>query len=117
MSRATGNVPSHKRRREYVKLAKGYFGGRHRLYRTAREVVERAWTFAYRDRKRRKRDFRSLWIMRINAASRSFGLSYSRLIAGLKHANVELNRKVLADIAMNSPDRFEKLVEIAKQNL
>lgn len=114
MSRATGNVPSHRRRRKYVKLAKGYFGGRHRLYRTAREVVERAWTFAYRDRKRKKRELRALWIMRINAAARMFGLSYSRLIAGLKKANVEINRKILADIAINSPEKFEELVKVAK---
>ncbi len=117
MSRATGNVPSHRRRRKYVKLAKGYFGGRHRLYRTAREVVERAWTFEYRDRKRRKRDFRALWIMRINAATRMFGLHYSKFIAGLKKANVELNRKILADMAMNSPGEFEELVKIAKEAL
>jgi large subunit ribosomal protein L20 len=97
-----------------VKAAKGYFGGRHRLYRTAREVVERAWCFSYRDRKKRKGEFRSLWIARINAAARMYGLSYSVFMDRLKKANIELDRKMLADLAVNSPEVFARLVSVAK---
>jgi large subunit ribosomal protein L20 len=100
-----------------VKHAKGNRGARGKLYRKARETVERGWNFAYRDRRARKRDFRSLWIMRINAAARLHGLSYSRFIAGLKRANVDLDRKVLADVAVHDPEAFAKVAALAKAHL
>jgi large subunit ribosomal protein L20 len=100
-----------------MKEARGYFGGRSKLYRTAKDAVERGWEYAYRDRRRRKRDFRALWISRINAASRENGLSYSRLINGLRSAGVDLNRKVLADLAVREPAAFAELVQVAKDQL
>lgn len=112
--RARNAIATSRRHRRYLTKAKGYFGGRHRLYRTAREVVERAMQMSYIGRKLKKRDFRKLWIVRINAAARQRGTSYSQLINGLKKANIELNRKVLAHIAHQEPEVFDKLVELAK---
>jgi large subunit ribosomal protein L20 len=115
MPRATYSVPSHRKRKKVLKQAKGYWGGRHRLYRTAKEAVDRAMAYAYVGRKLRKRDFRRLWIARINAAARLNGLTYSQLISGLKRNNIELNRKVLADMAVRDPEGFKSLVEVARQ--
>ena len=95
-------------------MAKGYRGARSKLYRTARETVERALCYAYRDRKQKKRDFRKLWIVRINAAAREYGLSYSRFMNGLSEAGVAVNRKVLADMAVNEKAAFAKLAEMVK---
>jgi len=97
-----------------MKAAKGGFGARSKLYKAAKENVERGLVYAYRDRRKKKSDFRSLWIVRINAAARQCGVSYSRLMAGLKTAGVEVNRKVLADLAVNDIDAFAKLAELAK---
>ena len=105
---------AHKRHKKYLKMAKGYRGARSKLYRTARETVERALCYAYRDRKQKKRDFRKLWIVRINAAAREYGLSYSRFINGLNEAGVAVNRKVLADMAVNEKAAFAKLAEMVK---
>mgnify|MGYP001248741327 CR=1 FL=1 len=114
MSRVKRGVAAKKRRNRILKEAKGFTGARSRLLKTAREAVERAQRYAYRGRKERKRDFRSLWIARINAAAREHGLSYSRFIAGLKRAGVEMDRKVLADLAVAEPKAFSELVELAK---
>lgn len=108
---------AHRRHKKYLKMAKGYRGARSKLYRTARETVERALCYAYRDRKQRKREFRKLWIMRINAGAREHGLSYSRFMRGLDLAGVELNRKVLADMAVREKAAFAQLVEMAKTRL
>jgi len=105
---------AHRRHKKYLKMAKGYRGARSKLYRTARETVERALCYAYRDRKQRKRDFRKLWIVRINAAAREYGLSYSRFMHGLNEAGVAVNRKVLADMAVNEKAAFAKLAEMVK---
>ena len=105
---------AHKRHKKYLKMAKGYRGARSKLYETARETVERALVYAYRDRKNKKREFRKLWILRINAAARENGLSYSMFIRGLSLAGVELNRKVLADMAVREKENFSKLAELAK---
>ncbi|HKK34024.1 MAG TPA: 50S ribosomal protein L20 [Desulfomicrobiaceae bacterium] len=105
---------AHRRHKKYLKLAKGYRGSRSKLYRTARETVERALCYAYRDRKQKKREFRKLWIVRINAGAREYGLSYSRFMHGLKMAGIELNRKVLADLAVYEKESFAKLAELAK---
>ena len=115
MPRAKKSVKSRQRRKKVLRAAKGYRGGRGRLVKTASETVDRALKFAYRDRRARKRSFRSLWIMRINAAARQHGLSYSRFMNGLQKANVELDRKVLAGLAVNDPDAFARLADIAKQ--
>jgi len=115
MPRVKKSVKSRQRRKKILNAAKGYRGGRGTLIRTASETVDRALKFAYRDRKTRKRSFRSLWIMRINAAARQHGLSYSRLVNGLKKAEVDLDRKVLAGIAVSDPEAFARLAEIAKQ--
>jgi len=115
MPRVKKSVKSRQRRKKILSAAKGYRGGRGKLLRTASETVDRALKFAYRDRRARKRSFRSLWIMRINAAARQNGLSYSRFMDGLKRANVELDRKVLAGIAVNDPDAFARLADMAKQ--
>ncbi len=117
MPRTKHSVASHRRKKKIFKLAKGYTGGRSKLYRTAREAVNRALAYSYRDRKVRKRDFRRLWIARINAAARMNGLSYSRFISGLKKSNIEINRKVLAELAVNDQEGFSKLAEIAKEAL
>jgi large subunit ribosomal protein L20 len=110
-------VTAHRRHKKYLDLAKGYRGGRSKLYRTAREAVERALVYSYRDRKVRKREFRKLWILRINAGARESGLSYSRFMDGLKKAGILLDRKVLADLAVRCKDDFAKLVAVAKAKL
>lgn len=112
--RVKRGVAAKRRHKKYLKMAKGYRGAGSRLYRTARERVEKALCNAYRDRKRKKREFRKLWIMRINAAARINGVSYSRLMNGLKLAGIELNRKVLADMAVREPEVFAKIAEAAK---
>jgi large subunit ribosomal protein L20 len=112
--RVKRGVAAKRRHKKYLKMAKGYRGAGSRLYRTARERVEKALCNAYRDRKRKKREFRKLWIMRINAAARINGLSYSRLMNGLKLSGIELNRKVLADMAVRDPEVFAKVAEAAK---
>ena len=114
MARIKAAVNAHKKRRKIMKLAKGYFGSKSKQYRAAKEQVARSLRYAYVGRKLRKRDFRSLWIARINAAARMNGMSYSKFICGLKKANIDLNRKVLADIAVNDAAAFAKRVEIAK---
>ncbi len=114
MPRATNSVSSRKRRKKVLKLAKGYWGGRSRLYRTAQEAVDRAQRYAYRDRRRRKRDLRRLWIIRINAAARLNGLSYSQLINGLGRARIDINRKILADLAVRNPEAFAAIAAEAK---
>jgi len=117
MPRATNAPASRRRRNRTLKQAKGYWGGRKNLYRTAREAVDRAGRYAYRDRRLRKRDFRRLWIARINAAARQNGISYSRFMDGLRKADVEVNRKILAEIAVSDSDAFAKLVDAAKSQL
>jgi large subunit ribosomal protein L20 len=112
--RVTGGIQTKKRHKKYLKLAKGYTGGRRVLYRSAREGVERGLCFAYRDRKVRKREMRALWIARIGAAAKGLGLSYSVLMDLLKKAGVTLNRKMLSNIAAKDPDAFASLVEQAK---
>ena len=117
MSRSTVSVASRRRRKKVLKQARGYFGARSRLFRTAREAVNRAQAYAYRDRRRRKRDFRRLWISRINAAARINGVSYSQLIHGLDKADIAVNRKILADLAVRDPGAFTAVVEQAKTHL
>ena len=114
MPRTKNSVASRERRKKYLKAAKGFYGGRSKLYRTAKESVERAMAYAYRDRRRRKRDFRRLWIARINAAARLNGLSYNRFISGLRKAEVDVNRKMLAEMAVNDRDGFRQLADLAK---
>ncbi len=116
MPRVKSNVAARKRHKRFIRQAKGYWGGRSRLYRTAREAVEKGWSYAFRDRKVRKRDFRGLWISRINAAVRDYNLTYSKFINGLNRADVGLNRKVLSDLAVNEPTTFRKLAEMAKDS-
>ncbi len=113
MSRVRRGFKARRRRNKVLKLARGYVGGRHRLYRTATEAVDRALSYAYRDRKVRKRDFRRLWIARINAACRINGMSYSKFIGGLKKAEVELDRKVLANMAIIDPNAFSQVAKTA----
>ena len=117
MPRSTPKVYAHKRHKKVLKFTKGQFGSRHRLYRRANEAMMNSLFYAYRDRRNRKRDFRRLWTTRINAASRLNGLSYSRLIHGLKLANVQVDRKVMADIAVHDSAAFTKLVDLAKAQL
>ncbi len=114
MPRVKRGVAARKRRNRILHEAKGYYGSRNRLFKVARETVERAWRYAYRDRKQRKRVFRALWITRINAAAREHGLSYSRLIHGLKLAGVEVDRKILAQLAVSDPKAFGELADLAK---
>ncbi|MGQ9637689.1 MAG: 50S ribosomal protein L20 [Thermodesulfobacteriota bacterium] len=114
MARVKGGPKTRKRKKKVLKMAKGYVGGRSRLYRTAVDAVHRALAYAYRHRRARKRDFRRLWIARINAAARLHGLSYSRLMNLLKKAHVELDRKVLAELAVHDPNTFSKIAEMAK---
>ncbi len=113
MSRVRRGFKARRRRNKVLKLARGYVGGRHRLFRTATEAVDRALSYAYRDRKVRKRDFRRLWIARINAACRINGMSYSKFIGGLKKAEVELDRKVLANMAILDPNAFSQVAKSA----
>ncbi len=117
MPRVKRGVTAHQRHRKVIKLAKGYWGRRHSLYKTANEAVMHAGQYAYRDRRQRKRDFRRLWITRISAACQQQGLRYSQFIAGLRKAGVELDRKVLADIAVREPDAFADIVSKARQAL
>lgn len=117
MPRAKGGSKTRQRRKKIMKLAKGYVGGRGRLYRSARETVERSLAFAYRDRRVKKRTFRGLWITRIGAAAKLNGLSYSQLIKGLKQARVELDRKILAELAVADLPAFGQLAETAKSHL
>ena len=117
MPRAKGGSKTRQRRKKIMKLAKGYVGGRGRLYRSARETVERSLAFAYRDRRVKKRTFRGLWITRIGAAAKLNGISYSQLMSGLKQAHVELDRKVLSEIAMYDLPGFGQLAQAAKSYL
>ena len=117
MPRATSAPARKKRRKKLFKAAKGYFGGRKNLYVAAKDGVEKGWQHAYVDRKKKKRNFRSLWIARINAAVRAHDLSYSRFINGLKAAGIELDRKALADLAVRSPEAFSAVVDRAKESL
>ena len=114
MPRVKGGYTSRRRHKKTLKLAKGYFGSKHRLYRTAKAQVMKSYMYAYRDRRVRKRDFRKLWITRINAAARMNGLSYSKFMHGLKVAGVDINRKILADLAVNEPQAFAEIAAIAK---
>ncbi|SVA59399.1 uncharacterized protein METZ01_LOCUS112253 [marine metagenome] len=114
MPRANSSVPRHRRHRKVVKQAKGYYGARSRNFKSAKEAVSKAGLYSYRDRRQRKRMFRRLWITRINAGARLNNMSYSAFIASLKEKEIELNRKVLADMAMNDPNAFSRLVEYIK---
>ena len=115
MPRVRRGTKKRQRRTKILRLAKGYWGARHRNYRTAKEAVERALKYSYRDRRTRKRDFRRLWIVRIKAGAQMHGISYSRFIHGLKLSNVELDRKILAELADNSPKTFEQIVQKVKK--
>ncbi len=117
MARVKRGVIAKRRHKKIMKQAKGYYGARSRVFRVAKQAVTKAGQYAYRDRKQRKRQFRALWIARINAAARECGLSYSRMINGLKKADVAIDRKVLADIAVHDKDTFGKLAEAAKAQL
>ena len=111
MPRANSSVPRHRRHRKIVKQAKGYYGARSRNFKAAKDAVEKAGLYAYRDRRQKKRQFRRLWIIRINAAARKNGLSYSQFISKIKAKGIDLDRKVLADLAMNQPDAFAQLAK------
>jgi len=113
--RLVNHVASRARRKKTMKLAKGYWGRRKNVWTVAKNAIEKGMVYAYRDRKAKKREFRALWIQRINAGARLHGLSYSQFMGGLKKANVEINRKVLADLAMNHPDAFKAVVDLAKK--
>ena len=117
MARVKGGVVSRKRRKRILKLAKGYYGAKHILFRTAKEQVMNSYYYAYRDRRQKKRDFRKLWITRINAAARQNGLSYSKFMHGLKLAGVDINRKMLSEMAISEPEAFKALVDVAKEKL
>lgn len=114
MPRSVNHVASRHRRKKIMRLAKGYYGRRKNVWTVAKNAVEKGLLYAYRDRKVKKREFRALWIQRINAGAREHGLSYSQLMGGLKKAGIELNRKVLADLALNHPVAFKGIVEKAK---
>jgi len=111
MPRANSSVPRHKRHRKIVKLAKGYYGSRKSNFRSAKDAVEKGWQYSYRDRRQKKRTIRSLWIIRINAAARQYGLSYSQFINLLKKKDIVINRKSLAYLAVNNPDSFSEIVK------
>jgi len=117
MARIKSGVTTHRRHKKILKLAKGYWGAKSKQFKAANEAVMKALSYAYAGRKLRKRDFRKLWIARINAASRMNGLSYSKFINGLKKAGIEINRKMLADMAVNDDKAFSQLVEVAKQQI
>ncbi|MDZ5783767.1 50S ribosomal protein L20 [Marinococcus luteus] len=117
MPRVKGGYVARRRRKRVLKLAKGYRGSKHRLFKTAQEQVMKSLQYAYRDRRQRKREFRKLWIARINAAARLNGLSYSRMMHGLKQGGIQMNRKMLADLAVNDEKAFAELAEKAKSNL
>ena len=114
MPRSLNSVASRKRRKKIIKLAKGYFGRRKNVWTIAKNAVEKAMQYSYRDRKTKKRNFRALWITRINAASRLYGMSYSQFMGKIKSKNIDLNRKVLADLAMNNPEAFKAIVDKLK---
>tara|TARA_B100000900_G_C20318537_1_gene609161 strand:- start:377 stop:721 length:345 start_codon:yes stop_codon:yes gene_type:complete len=114
MPRSVNAVASKARRKKMMKYAKGYFGRRKNVWTIAKNAVEKAWVYAYRDRKNKKRSFRSLWIVRINAAARLHGMSYSQFMGKIKANNISLNRKVLADLAMNHPEAFKAVVDKVK---
>jgi len=114
MARVKGGTVARKRRKRILKLARGYFGSKHRLYKTANEQVMKSFQYAYRDRRQRKRDFRKLWITRINAAARMNGLSYSKFMHGLKLAGIDINRKMLAQIAISDEKAFTQIADQAK---
>ena len=113
--RSVNHVASKQRRKKMMKYAKGYFGRRKNVWTVAKNAIEKGWTYAYRDRKVKKREFRGLWIQRINAGVRQFGMSYSKFMGKLKENNIEINRKVLADLAMNNPDAFKAIVDKVKK--
>ena len=115
MPRTKGGYVTRRRRNRILKLAKGYFGSKHTLYKVANQQVMKSLTYAYRDRRTKKRNFRKLWIARINAAARLNGLSYSKFMFGLKQANITINRKILADLAVNDAEGFAALAETAKK--
>lgn len=117
MARVRSGVARLKRKKKILHAAKGARGGRSKLFKAAKETVERGWRYAYRDRRQRKREFRRLWIVRINAAARLHDLSYNRFMSGLRKAGVEINRKMLADLAVRDPDAFGELAEVAKKSL
>ncbi|MFD2681539.1 50S ribosomal protein L20 [Bacillus seohaeanensis] len=117
MPRVKGGTVTRRRRKKVLKLAKGFFGSKHTLYKVANQQVMKSYMYAYRDRRQKKRDFRKLWITRINAAARMNGLSYSRLMHGLKLAGIEVNRKMLADLAISDEKAFNQLAEAAKAQL
>ena len=117
MPRAKSSVVSRKRHKKVLKLTRGYRGAKSKLFRVANQQLLKSLTYAYRDRKARKREFRKLWITRINAATRMNGMSYSKFMHGLKNAGIEVNRKILADLAVNDKKAFNDLVELAKKNL
>ena len=117
MPRSTAAIARNKRKKKIFKAAKGYFGGRKNLYRVAKDAVERGWEHAYRDRKKKKRNFRRLWISRINAAAREHDLSYSRFMNGLSRSGIELDRKALAELAVKDPQAFAALVDQARNGL
>ena len=117
MPRVSHAVATKKRKKKVLKQSKGYWGARSRLFRTAREAIDRAQAYAYRDRRQRKRDFRRLWIVRINAAARRNGMSYSQLVHGLDQAGIAINRKVLADLAVRDPAAFAAVVEQARPHV
>lgn len=114
MPRSVNHVASRARRKKMLKHAKGYWGRRNNVWTVAKNAVEKGWTYAYRDRKQKKREFRKLWIQRINAGARVNGMSYSQFMGAVKKSNIELNRKVLADLAMNHPEAFKAVVEKVK---
>lgn len=117
MPRVKGGYVTRRRRKKILKLAKGYYGAKHKLFKTAQQQVFKSLQYAYRDRRQRKRDFRKLWITRINAAARQNGLSYSKLMHGLKQSNIQVNRKMLADLAVNDEKAFAELASKAKEQL
>ncbi|AKJ20831.1 50S ribosomal protein L20 [Mycoplasmopsis synoviae] len=115
MARVKGGTVTKARRKKWIKLAKGYFGHKSVGYKVAKQAVVKSWTYAFRDRKQVKRNFRKLWIARINAAVRPHGLSYSQFINGLKKAEVLINRKMLSELAINQPQTFEKLIKLVQE--
>ncbi|WP_416322324.1 50S ribosomal protein L20 [Mycoplasmopsis felis] len=115
MARVKGGTVTRVRRKKWLKLAKGYFGHKSIGYKVAKQAVIKSWTYAFRDRKQVKRNFRKLWIARINAATRAQGMSYSRFINGLKKANVTINRKMLSELAINEPKTFDMLIKLSKE--
>lgn len=117
MPRVKSNVARLKRKKKIMRLAKGARGGRSKLFKAAKETVERSWRYAYRDRRQKKREFRRLWITRINAAARLHDLSYNRFMAGLKRAGVAIDRKMLADLAVRDPAAFGELAEVARRSV